>query len=201
LGILRDTNEQRLLENLRLEQTIVNYWMDGAKVPYLGNEFINFPKTTLAYNAPSLLSLMKAHQGKSDLSFFQEKEHVNIQSVRVLRGVIQMVLRLGVLETTNIPINFKKQNNVWIQLKLEDILVLNPAHEKAINQLITNKIAQLKQVDIECSESNQWFQKLKDIFHYSEMGLRFYLQKTKTYSLHNDASILLTWAELQPYLK
>jgi hypothetical protein len=72
-----------------------------------------------------------------------------------------------------------------------------------INQLIIDKIKDLKDANLDCSNSSAYFEQVKDRFYIFPDGLKFFLSTEwyHRYFRSDTVEILLTWDELKPYLK
>jgi hypothetical protein len=101
----------------------------------------------------------------------------------------------------NVWYNFKLKDNIWQNVPLESILVLNDANETLLNQLLFQKIGLLKNEKMDCGDPTRYLQKVKTRFYSSPEGLQFFMPRYDNYDAFNDCiPILLTWAELKPFL-
>jgi hypothetical protein len=96
--------------------------------------------------------------------------------------------------------NFCFKNNIWQDTKLEAILLWNKATETALNQLLIQKISALKNQAMDCGNPNTYMERVKTKFYMVEAGLQFFMPRYTYDDSDNTLPILLTWAELKPYL-
>jgi WG containing repeat len=105
--------------------------------------------------------------------------------------------------------NYKAYNYIqneigeWNEVHLEDLLNLTADNSFKINQLIINKIKDLKDADIDCSNSATYFEQVKDKCYLYPEGIKFFLSHNWWYIDRTDRSVqvLLTWEELKKFIK
>jgi hypothetical protein len=95
--------------------------------------------------------------------------------------------------------NFELKNNIWQEVPLDAILVWNEANIAALNQLMFKKISELKNDPMDCSNPNQLMERVRNLFYKLPEGLQFLMPRSDD-STQNFVPILLTWAELKPFL-
>jgi hypothetical protein len=108
--------------------------------------------------------------------------------------------------------NFQKKNNQWIPLSTYDLFDLKPDNIIGLNQLLIQKITQLKDKDIDCGTYSSFWERSDHHYLVKKEGLVFYFttksfQKNKyrnSYQYNLDqvfVPVEISWAELKPYLK
>ena len=113
---------------------------------------------------------------------------------------------------TTVYHNFKKKDNAWYPLSTNDLFNLNSDNAFKINDLLTQKIKQLTDKDIDCGTSDSFWQRAQNQYLVRHEGVVFYFttkQKAGVSTLNFNSfnfektfvPILLTWAELKPFLK
>lgn len=91
--------------------------------------------------------------------------------------------------------NYKKDNNKWQLVTLDDVLLINNESYNKINQLLINEIGKLKGVDIDCSAPHKHLENVKDKFFITDKGISFEINKDK------EIYITLSWDSLRPFLR
>jgi hypothetical protein len=99
--------------------------------------------------------------------------------------------------------NFKLKNNILEKRKITDILIWNEATQKALNQLLFQKISALKNEFMDCENPEKYWERVQYRFFILPEGLQFYMPRYVSEQRFDSESvpILLTWAELKPYLQ
>lgn len=108
--------------------------------------------------------------------------------------------------------NFKKENGIWKRLRTSDIINQTPENNAKINDLLIQKIRQLKDKDIDCGTSSSFWERGQTrylthkngmVFYFTLKSHRpintFYFDKTPFEQFF--VPIEVTWAELKPFLK
>jgi WG containing repeat len=98
--------------------------------------------------------------------------------------------------------NFKFKNNVLAECRITDILIWNEVTQKALNQLLFQKISVLKNEPMDCGNPEKYWESVQNRFFILPEGLQFYMPRYAQRQRFDKESIpiLLTWAELKPYL-
>jgi hypothetical protein len=96
--------------------------------------------------------------------------------------------------------NFYRQNNRWEELKINDLLQIQGEKRWQMNDLITQKIKNLKDQQIDCSNAAAFISTAETRWLLTKDGIDFCFDSTVS-SSGNFVIISFTWAELQPFLK
>ncbi len=98
--------------------------------------------------------------------------------------------------------NFKLKNNIWKKQPIDSVLIWNEATQKALNQLLFQKISALKNQSVDCGNPEKYWERVQYRFFILPEGLQFYMPRYLSGQRFDAESIpiLLTWAELKPYL-
>jgi hypothetical protein len=93
-------------------------------------------------------------------------------------------------------------NNIWTEVRLCNILICNDETFKGLNALLIQKIGALKNTPIDCNNAEKYWEIVEYRFSILPEGMTFYFPKYTSPDLSNKDSIpiLMTWAELKPYL-
>ena len=104
--------------------------------------------------------------------------------------------------------NYLLKDSIWEELRLEDVLNLTPISISKLNTLLTNKIKELKKEDLDCGNGLSFFEISRNICSINQDGLAFYFNRKegrygrqKYGSDWNHVPVLLTWKELEPFIK
>ena len=108
--------------------------------------------------------------------------------------------------------NFKKEQGVWKRLVTSDFINQTPDNTQRINDLLIQKIRQLKDKDIDCGTSSSFWERGQTRYLTNKNGMIFYftLKSHKPInSFYFDKTpfeqffvpIEVSWAELKPFLK
>jgi WG containing repeat len=99
---------------------------------------------------------------------------------------------------------FKNENGKWDEVKMDDLMNLNADNSFKINQLVIDKIRNLKDANIDCANASAYFEQSKDRFYIVPEGLLLLMSQSwwkRMMRWDIPIEILLTWDELKPYLK
>jgi hypothetical protein len=191
LATLKSPFSQMLVEHLMLELILPTYFLGDYHiysqknmniVYYLNNEFhcsFNEVRYPFRYYMNRFIEKVACHP-----------ENATIHLDWMERGS----LLTGTEYKCN---NYQLENNIWKNKPLSDILVLNEPNRAAVNQLLMNKIGALKNQAIDCSNPAAYLKTVENCFHLLPEGLNFFFKDRYT----QKVPILLTWAELKPFLK
>jgi hypothetical protein len=95
--------------------------------------------------------------------------------------------------------NFHQKNNRWEELKINDILQIQGEKRWQFNDLITQKVKALKDVQIDCSNASAFITQVENQFLLTKEGIDFCFE---TQNFAGDFVVIsFTWTELAPYLK
>ncbi|MEO0044268.1 MAG: hypothetical protein RL329_3716 [Bacteroidota bacterium] len=185
-----------LFENLFLEQSLPNYFIQAENIHYQRNInwyfFNNDGMQDYRYDVP-----------QPDLRHMSSIMRSGVQIRQIFYG--HQMIRYLVERTAAYPYyhceNFEFKNNIWQKLPLDAILVWNEANEAALNQLMFQKISALKNQAMDCGNPTQYMQKVKHLFYKLPDGLEFLMPRNNNSNNSGDfVPIKFTWAELQPFL-
>jgi hypothetical protein len=111
-----------------------------------------------------------------------------------------------VLENTNFSFmnttqfyNFYRRNNLWKELRLYDLLMVQGEKRWLLNDLITQKVKALKDQQIDCSNAAAFITTVENRWMLTKEGIDFCFKSTN----YGRALVIVsvTWAELQLFLK
>lgn len=94
--------------------------------------------------------------------------------------------------------NFQKINNRWEKRTLYDFIDLRDKKREQLNGLMTQKIRALKDVTINCSNSD-FLKQVENRFILTEQGIDFCFESAESNS--QLVIVSFTWDELKPFLK
>ena len=194
--VRKNQNQFKILSNLIAEKTSVCEFIDGK---YLGLNRIYTP-------------IFKSDKGSENtLSEYRYKGVIGLNaSVSSVRDVNEQVNSIGfILETQDGRIqrscgfgggslsyhNFIQEPNnpIWKEVTVEYYVKDTPDNTFKMNQLIINKIKDLKDSKINCSNPEGYFAEIKDRFYVFPEGVRFYFLSMR----QEDPSIFFTFEELK----
>lgn len=95
--------------------------------------------------------------------------------------------------------NFYYKNNRWNELTINDLLQVQGEKRWQLNDLLIQKIKQLKDEEIDCSNMSAFIGQVENRFMLTEKGVDFCFESNK--NRRSFAVVAFTWAELQPFLK
>lgn len=97
----------------------------------------------------------------------------------------------------------QKADNTWQEVILDDLLVLNPDNNFKINQLLIDRLKDLKDANIDCSNSAGYFEAVKNRFYIYPEGLRFFFNHSwwRERIGNESVEVFFTWDDLKGYLK
>jgi WG containing repeat len=96
--------------------------------------------------------------------------------------------------------NYFSNNGKWekIQSVFDDILDNQSSTAQKLNGMLLNKIQQLKNEDVDCTNPNAFVDKVKENFFIEKNGIRFLLsRKNNYYNSWNHIPFFFTWQELE----
>jgi hypothetical protein len=96
-------------------------------------------------------------------------------------------------------INYHHRDNVWQQVRINEILNLTMDNPLKINDLLGKKIQTLKDKDIDCGMAESFLERSLNSALLTERGIDFYFRGKGNYLPH--IPVELTWQELKPFLK
>jgi WG containing repeat len=186
-------------ENLLLEKIVSRYFLSGRAIPIFKQDSIfafNAPLFVLKEVSPRLTTLLK----QSSL-----RQHEN-----VIESVIGMDNYLSFTESehtingfsSNIYnfYNFKLQNNIWEEVYLDNFLLLNDANVVALNQIMFQKIRNLKNKEMDCGNPSEYMKRVENQFQILSGGIQFLMPTNTNNDLWEFVEILFTWEELKAFL-
>ncbi len=108
--------------------------------------------------------------------------------------------------------NFEKKNGAWHPLSTNALFDLHPDNTRKINDLLAQKIKNLKEADIDCGTSSSFWERAQNNYLAHKDGIVFYfLTKPNERDMYQQfqninfektfVPILITWAELKPFLR
>jgi hypothetical protein len=95
--------------------------------------------------------------------------------------------------------NFYRRNNRWENVELNDLLNIQGEKRQQINNLISQKVGNLKNIDIDCSDTSNFIGLVEKHFQLTKEGIDFCFFPYKNSG--NLVIISFSWAELSPFLK
>jgi hypothetical protein len=100
--------------------------------------------------------------------------------------------------------NFYKKNNLWQELKINDLLSIRGEKHAQLNGLLIQKIKALHDAEIDCRDTSIFLETVENRFLLTKDGLDFHFDSQKSDRYSDDTKFVIvsfTWAELQPFLK
>jgi WG containing repeat len=95
--------------------------------------------------------------------------------------------------------NFYRQKGRWEDLKINDLLTIQGEKRSLMNDLLTKKIKQLKDAQIDCSNPAAFVATAENRWLLTQTGIDFCFESSDNSS--ELVIVALTWAELTPFLK
>jgi WG containing repeat len=95
--------------------------------------------------------------------------------------------------------NFYNHNGNWEDLTAQNLFNFDGTKRQALNGLLTQKIKELKDAFINCSDPSNFLGQVENSFMTTKNGIDFYFDSTKSSKYYEIVS--LSWAELSPFLK
>jgi WG containing repeat len=195
-----DIERSRIIKNLVIEKIAEGEFIDGEYIPLYRSDNKQFCKE---YSIPLFYG---GRLGLTSTVFNLAGFNNHERSIGFILGDSEnrMPRSCGNRGYDYKAYNYlKNENGEWDEVTINDLLNLNPDNRFKINQLIIEKIRNLKDANIDCADSGSYFEQNKDKFYVYPEGLNFFLSRSWFYNYpdSNNIEILLTWDELKPYLK
>jgi hypothetical protein len=191
---IEDSVERHQLGNFLMEQVMSNNWLDTNPIGYARHGMVHFYETA-SFKVPE-----NYNWSHPELSQRYSSQNRTILDVARSATYVSYAQR----DTHNYAhvkcYNFKKQNNIWMPIGLNDLFIWDAAAEKQIHKSLLEKISALKYQNIDCGNPAMLMEVVKQQFYVLETGVQFFLPQTR-YDDKLPSSVLFTWAELQPFLK
>ncbi len=189
LDSFKTTRARQIVERLILEQNLPHYFFDAQNIH--NQKFTNCYFYNFEFKSKDF-----------DRAAFGQR--IPILDISVAPQYIHWITHLP---NTNVFIsvsrNFQLKNNIWKNFLLDEILNWNSATEAALNQLLFQKISALKNEDVDCKNPQMYMQLVKNCFYVLPEGVQFWMPRNmqRSFNKSNFLPILLTWAELKPFLR
>jgi hypothetical protein len=176
------------IENLWMEQVVNSYFLNAEKVGFQRIERVWLPKTRISIFWKQAL----------DASYPFQTPHWIEQVACSQKALcfLKSELNEKPFSRTQRYYNFQFKNNIWQNTPLGAILLWNKTTESALNGLLFQKISALKNQPMDCGNPAAYMEQVKDKFYILQDGLQFFMPNRDM-----PIPILLTWAELKPYLR
>jgi WG containing repeat len=196
-----DKETVRVLKNLITEIISEGEFIDGEFIPLNRSSISIFKKKEFTIDG------YWGNLGLNSMVYVLSKAYANKKSIGFILGDDE---NRTPRTCGNRSYNYRMYNYMqndkgeWNNVQLEDLLTINPDNAFKINQLIIDKIRDLKDSRLDCSNSAAYFEKTKDRFRVFPEGIKLYLSRGNWRNgrdLIEPVEILLTWDELKPYLK
>jgi hypothetical protein len=97
--------------------------------------------------------------------------------------------------------NFYKKNNLWQELKINDLLSIQGEKYALLNGLLIQKIKALHDAEIDCRDTSIFLETVENRFLLTKDGVDFHFDSQKQGNDEKFVIVSFTWAELQPFLK
>jgi hypothetical protein len=194
-----DNGRSRILKNLIIEKASEGEFIDG--------EFVRLERSSIEifYKDVFQKNDYWSNLGLNSTAYQLSQIYSNPKSIGFFLGEadIRAPRTCGNVSYHYKAYNFlQNEKGVWDEVHIDDLLILNPDNVFKINQLIIDKIKDLKDANIDCSNSASYFDQTKEKWRIFPEGLRFYLSRSWYYYGYSEGvEVLLTWDELKPYLK
>jgi hypothetical protein len=192
-------DESRILKNLIIEKLAEGQFIDGKFVPFDRSPIRIFSKEQLLDKYMPKLSLIATVFSLANIN-------CNKKSMGFTLGDSEnrMPRSCGNRNYNYKTYNYlKTDNGSWYEVHIEDILTVSVDNSFKINQLIINKIRDLKDANIDCSNSASYFEQVKEKFYIYPEGLKFFLSRGwwQNDKDNKNVEVLLTWNDLKGFLR
>jgi hypothetical protein len=191
---IEDSVERYQLGNFLMEQKMSDNWLDANHIGYARHGSVHFYETA-SFKVPE-----NYNWSHNELKYIYSNHNQDLLDIARSATYVSYAQR----DTHNHAhlkcYNFKKQNNIWITMGLNDLFIWDAAAEKQIHKSLLEKISALKYQNIDCGNPATLMEVVKQQFYVLETGVQFFLPQTR-YDDKLPPSVLFTWAELQPFLK
>ncbi len=107
--------------------------------------------------------------------------------------------KIGYSESDINYISYLHRNNVWQQVRINDVLNLGMDNSLKINDLLGKKIQTLKDKDIDCGLAESFLERSQNTALMTQRGIDFYFSGKGGNTPH--IPVELTWEELKVFLK
>jgi WG containing repeat len=196
LDTFKDASERLKAENLLLEQQLPDF--------YLKYGVLNKMPCTNWYFFDSEYDVIKETSEGRFWGYNQGAADIRITPTTMSWTTAVEDTNISWRYFVSVFKNVRLQNNIWEDTPLEALLNWDRATQTALNQLLIQKISALKNEHMDCSNPQMYLSLVKNHFFILDDGLQFWMPrypKNSFTQLSNSVPILMTWAELKPFLK
>ena len=201
-----DTLKSTIIDNLLVEKTAEGDFIDGKFVPFYRSDIARYQSEVhdkdININRESYYS---PTYGLTSTVYNLSDIHKSPHSVGFVLGDDEnrMPRSCGNRSYNYTFFNFMPvpQSNDWREVTIDDFLTTNPTNSFKINQLIIGKIRDLKDSKIDCTNTEGYFEEVKQKFYVFPEGLRFFFAQKWYFNIKSTPSVFFTWEELKPFLK
>lgn len=201
-----DTLKSTLIDNLLVEKTAEGGFIDGKFVPFYRSDIARYqskkPNEDINLNIERYYS---PTYGLTSTLYSLSHIYKNANSVGFVLGEDEnrMPRMCGNRSYDYTFFNFLPvpNSNDWREVTIDDFLMINPTNSFKINQLIIEKIKDLKDSKIDCTNAEGYFEEVKHKFYAFPEGLRFFFAQRWYFDIERTPSVFFTWAELKPFLR
>jgi hypothetical protein len=192
---MMDKNMIRVFNNLIIEKIT-----EGA---FIDRPFVTFDRSNVDKYFHHKESKIQMYKPQMQTTIYTLKHfHQNEKSIGfILWSKISFNTSIDQFE--NKSYNYtKNEKGEWIEVQIEDLLDLSPDNRLKINQLIIDKVRNLKDAGIDCSNSDLYFTFLKNRFYIENEGIKVSFAEHWWLKIkaNENTEILLTWDDLKPFL-
>lgn len=143
-------------------------------------------------------SKVRLYNNKFDAAIVLEDFKVNDRFINVITNSWRLDFRSH---------NFYFKNGYWKKLEINEVLNLSYSNILSLNNILMNKIKELKNEDLDCSNSASYFDVGSKVCYITPAGIEFQYQRRKGKYFEdrqnewNSVNISLTWSELTHFIK
>jgi hypothetical protein len=194
-------DNQRFINNLLIESLAPNYFLRRERITYdrARLDMYNLAETeehhyvrVRSLNPELLISQLHI----TDMAMSQK--YTNFSAYSFTSGSLHQVRN----ESIRKSINYKRVNNVWEKITLDNLLNINDKNNALFLKLFAQKLSALKNTNLDCSDPSKYIEMIKNNFYVLDEGIQFRLfpENGRRYFYEYPVSILCSWAELKPFL-
>ena len=192
-----------ILKNLIVDKISEGQFIDGKYLPFNRSKISSILKVIVNDDVDRrTYQLFNLHS-----IFFTIGEYFNLDDKNIgfaLKETDDRIPPRGCIDFRSSKIKFfnfiPNGKNDWREIQIDDIIQINPDNSFKMNQLIIERIRNLKDAKIDCSNPNGYFEEVKNSFFKRDDGLEFYFNG-RGLPYNETIKVFFTWAELKPFLK
>jgi WG containing repeat len=125
------------------------------------------------------------------------------RDVQATEKTVSFILRKN--DKNNLPwfnfYNFYKEKDRWKEIHLTDLLSIEGEKYALFNALLIQKVKELQDVDIDCSNTAEFLNSVSTRFVMTQYDLKFYFEPKDSDEKGRGAVVYFSWRELKGFLK